>query len=66
MYVMTAYFTDPQHICVGSRPPSKYLGDKLLIQTGSSPSENVLIPLKELDLEGTEWVIGKCFLSMGM
>ena len=65
MYVMTAYFTDPANICAGSRPSSSYLGDRLLIQTGAKPSNNMRIPFKEEDLKGSKWVIGKCFYTMG-
>ena len=63
--VITAYFTDPAGICSGSRPSSSYLGDRLLIQTGPKPSNNMAIPFKEEDLAGTKWVKGQCFYSMG-
>ena len=65
MYVITAYFTDPANVCAGTRPSSSYLGDRLLIQTGAKPSDNVRIPFKEDDLAGSKWVLGKCFYTMG-
>ena len=65
MYVITAYFVDPATICSGTRPTSKYIGDRLLLQTGLSPSDNVRIPFKEEDLKGSKWVAGQCFYLMG-
>lgn len=64
-YVITAYFTDPQNICGGSRPTSKYLGDRLLLQTGNQFSSTMSIPFKQEDLAGTKWVRGGCFPAMG-
>lgn len=65
MYVITAYFVDPATICSGTRPSSDYMGDRLLLQTGSKPGDHVAIPFKEEDLVGTKWVKGKCFYGMG-
>lgn len=65
MYVITVYFVDPATICSGTRPKSAYIGDRLLLQTGSSASQNVRIPFKEEDLAGTKWVAGQCFYLMG-
>ncbi|XP_078348614.1 uncharacterized protein LOC144633648 isoform X2 [Oculina patagonica] len=65
MYVITAYFTDPQNICGGSRPSSDYIGDQLLMQTGTQYTSTVSIPFKQEDLAGTKWVRGGCFPSMG-
>jgi charged multivesicular body protein 7 len=64
-YVITAYFVDPSTICNGKRPYSKYIGDRLLIQTGSSSTSVMKIPYKQGDLSGTGWVEGKCFYLMG-
>lgn len=63
--VITAYFTDPENICSGSRPPSNYLGDQLLLQTGNESSNTMAIPFKQEDLAGTKWVEGGCFPAMG-
>ena len=65
MYVITAYFTNPQHICSGSRANSEYLGDHLFLQTGPQSSTTVAIPFKQEDLAGTKWVHGGCFPAMG-
>ena len=65
MYVITAYFTNPQNICGGSRPSSEYIGDQLLLQTGDQSSDTMSIPYKQEDLVGTKWVRGGCFPSMG-
>ena len=65
MYVITAYFVDPTTICSGTRPSSDYMGDRLLLQTGSSPDKHVAVPFKEEDLAGSKWVKGKCFYGMG-
>lgn len=65
MYVITAYFTNPQLICSGSRPSPEYLGDQLLLQTGPQSFNTTTIPFKQEDLEGTDWVRGGCFPAMG-
>lgn len=65
MNVITAYFTNPQGICSGSRPASEYIGDQLLLQTGDDSSKTRAIPFKQEDLESTKWVEGGCFLGMG-
>jgi len=65
MYVMTAYFTDPQTICSGGRQDSKYFGDSLLIQTGLTPDKYTTIPIDESGLQNTNWVKGGCFWGMG-
>ena len=62
MYVITAYFTNPQHICFGSRPNSEYLGEQLYLQT---ELRNVPIPFKQELLAGTKWVRGGCLPAMG-
>ena len=63
MYVITAYFTNPRHICSGSRPNSEYLGDQLYLQTGLGEVRKIYF--KEEDLAGTNWVRGGCFPAMG-
>lgn len=63
--VITAYFTNPQGICSGSRPASEYIGDQLLLQTGHDSSKTRAIPFKQEDLKRTKWVEGGCFLGMG-
>ena len=63
--MITAYFTDPENICSGSRPPSTYLGDQLLLQTANESSNTMAIPFKQEDLAGTKWVEGGCFPAMG-
>ncbi|KAK2569309.1 hypothetical protein P5673_006222 [Acropora cervicornis] len=63
--VITAYFTNPQGICSGSRPASEYIGDQLLLQTGDDSSKTRAIPFKQEDLKRTKWVEGGCFLGMG-
>lgn len=66
MYVMTAYFVDPQTICSGSGVKSqKYIGDRLLIQTGKTPDVHMSIPIDESGLATTKWVKGGCFVAMG-
>lgn len=65
MNVLTAYFTNPQHICSGSRPSLEYLGDQLFLQTGPQSSNIMSMPFKEDDLAGTKWVRGGCLWSMG-
>ncbi|KAL9955112.1 hypothetical protein ACROYT_G036396 [Oculina patagonica] len=65
MYVITAYFTDPRNICGGSRPSSDYIGDQLLMQTGTQYTSTMSIPFKQEDLAGTKWVRGGCLPTMG-
>jgi len=59
---MTVYWVDPSTIC--SSLPEKQLGDRLILKNGNS--ENYIsMPLNQADTAGTNWIEGKCFVSMG-
>jgi len=61
--LVTAYFTDPATICSGERATKDgYIGDSLYLVFNNGP---VKIPLKEDELAGTPWTLGKCFVGMG-
>lgn len=64
------YFVSLDIICNGGRTREQYLeegtGTGLYFQNGSNPvRDSVNIPLYEKDTEGTRWVKGGCFRSMG-
>ena len=70
---VTAYFRDPQEICVckgkckkrlAKKPP---IGDRLWIQmTDFRKKKNVMvIPLDTKQVAGTPWVEGTCVTAMG-
>ena len=68
-YYLTAYFIDPMNVCSKStKRDKKYVGNQLSIQIGNhkdgSPKA-MKIPLREEDMEGTDWVEGKCVWGMG-
>ncbi|KFM82414.1 hypothetical protein X975_23666, partial [Stegodyphus mimosarum] len=68
---MTAYFVDPTIICNSGRTREQYLdqgtGTGLYFQNGTDPiNDSVEIPLYEKDMEGTRWVKGGCFRTMGV
>ena len=63
LYILTAYFTDPETICSGVRKTTKgYTGDSLYLVMNNGP---VKIPLKESAIRSTQWTKGKCFYGMG-
>ncbi|XP_054710838.1 uncharacterized protein LOC129220442 [Uloborus diversus] len=71
VYFTTAYFVDPSIICNGGRTKEQFeedgTGTGLYLQNGTDPIRNsVQVPLYEKDLEGTEWVKGQCFRTMGV
>ena len=64
LYIMTAYFTDPNTICSGQRVTEDgYVGDNLYFVTHQGI---VKIPLREADIAGTKWTLGRCFAGMGI
>ena len=64
MYVLTVYFTDPNHVCDGeNNRPKGIVGDELNLQVGVY--EYMKVPLLEKELASTKWVKGKCFFGMG-
>merc|ERR1711976_8099 len=68
-YFTTAYFVDPAIICAGGRSEEEFnsqgLGDRLLIQTGST-EDLVTIPLTQDEADNTaDWFNHFCFLGMG-
>jgi len=68
LYVVTVYFTDPKFICSTrqKRLNPDNIGDKLLFQTGKTPKDVMEIPHAEEDIKKQkDWVLGKCFISMG-
>eukprot|EP00058_Branchiostoma_floridae_P022837 XP_002608327.1 hypothetical protein BRAFLDRAFT_125499 [Branchiostoma floridae] len=70
MWLLTAYFIQPSDICSDGRTEAEYqeegTGTDLYIQTGPNPTSDIMaIPLYQSDLQGTEWVEGKCFWGMG-
>ena len=63
LYIMTAYFTDPDTICSGQRATEVgYVGDNLYLAMHEGI---VKIPLREADIGGTKWTLGRCFAGMG-
>lgn len=64
MYVLTAYFTDPNHVCDDeNNRPKGVVGDELYLQVGVY--EYMKVPLLESELASTKWMKGKCFFGMG-
>lgn len=71
VYFLTAYFVDPSIICNGGRTREQYLqdgtGTGLYLQNGPDPiKDSKKVPVYEKDVEGTKWVKGGCFRSMGV
>lgn len=64
-YVFTTYFRDPSTICSGSPSGSgNPVGDRLWLKM--SDNNYMAIPLVENQVtNGTKWVQGKCFWTMG-
>ena len=64
-YYHTAYFTDPLKVCdvTMTSQYSDVVGDRLVFLKGKG--EYVTAPLLSEDADGTKWVQGKCFVSMG-
>ncbi|CAG0918062.1 unnamed protein product [Notodromas monacha] len=67
-WVLTAYFVDPAQVCVG-RTSEEFdefgTGTGLFIVTGPGAMDYDAIPSKQEDAELSEWVYGRCFVSMG-
>ncbi|XP_013401824.1 uncharacterized protein LOC106167568 [Lingula anatina] len=58
-------------ICSTGRTEAEFnqqgTGTGLYIQTGPNPaSDYITIPLKESEVQGTKWTLGKCFYGMGV
>ncbi|XP_055941185.1 uncharacterized protein LOC129971442 [Argiope bruennichi] len=71
VYFITTYFVDPNIICNGGRTKLQYeeegVGTGLWVQNGTDPvRDSVQVPLYEKDMEGTHWVKGGCFRTMGV
>ena len=64
-YHLTVYFTDPKTICNAPKRSDKDIGDRFLIQTGSSWKSTMNVPMKEKDVKSTPWVKGKCIPYFG-
>jgi len=69
VYILTAYFVDPQTICSSTDIPNRRLGDTgtgLWLQNGTDPIQNSFtIPLDQNKINETKWTLGHCFYSMG-
>ena len=66
MYTVTAYFKNPNTICTKGRAKVRSLGDCVWIQNGTGPMMNYFsVPLMEQHVNGTKWVKGQCFWSVG-
>ncbi|KAK3765271.1 hypothetical protein RRG08_051892, partial [Elysia crispata] len=68
-YVISAYFVDPSKICTKGRSSLAFhfqgTGTNLWLQNGTTPTEVVRIPKYQSGLDGTYWVEGQCFVTMG-
>jgi len=69
VYVLTAYFVDPQTICSTGRASSDLTatgtGDILQVQNGPTPASLMLMPRDRPTAEAQGWSHNKCFVGMG-
>jgi len=69
VYVITAYFVDPDTICNGGRPSSDLTttgtGTGIQIQSGPTPATLLEMPRNRADAISQGWTKNKCFVGMG-
>jgi charged multivesicular body protein 7 len=69
VYVLTAYFVDPQTICTtgrtGSDLTSSGTGTVLQVQNGTTPDNLLLMPRNRQTAKAQGWSMNKCFVGMG-
>ena len=65
-YHLTAYFIQPEKVCwYKARSERHCIGNSLYIQVGSNEDHVLKVPLLQVNLKETSWVIGRCFNGMG-
>jgi charged multivesicular body protein 7 len=72
VYVLTAYFVDPQTICTTGRPSSELTGSGssgtgtvLQVQNGPTPDNLLLMPRNRTTAISQGWSKNQCFIGMG-